>query len=70
MGVQDDFFWSIMPLPFEETEMPTFDASHELDMKRKRHADRGQRQEVRLPHVGHAFILQLPCLARRIGASD
>ncbi len=48
MGVQDDFFWSIMPLPFEETEMPTFDASHELDMKRKRHADRGQRQEVRL----------------------
>ncbi|CAL5220168.1 g2134 [Coccomyxa viridis] len=42
---KDDFFWSIMPLPFEETEMPTFDASHELDMKRKRHADRGQRQE-------------------------
>ena len=28
--------------------MPKFEASHELDMKRKRHADRGQRQEVRL----------------------
>ncbi len=45
--MQDDFFWSIMPLPYEESEMPPYEASHELDMKRKRHADRGQRQEVR-----------------------
>ena len=45
--VQDDFFWSINPLPLEEADMPKFEASHELDMKRKRHADRGQRQEVR-----------------------
>ncbi len=44
--LQDDFFWSIHPMPLEEADMPRFEASHELDMKRKRHADRGQRQEV------------------------
>ena len=35
------------PKPLEEEDMPKFEASHELEMKRKRHAERNRsRQEV------------------------
>ncbi len=45
--LQHDFFWSMDPKPLEEEDMPKFEASHELEMKRKRHAERNRgRQEV------------------------
>ena len=43
---QHDFFWSMLPQPTPEDKMPKREASHELDMKRKRQAERGQRQDV------------------------
>lgn len=70
--VQDDFFWSTMPLPLEEADMPKFEASHELDMKRKRHADRGQRQEVRaftLREIHTDGWIHSPCNIPHRGAS-
>ena len=43
---QRDFFWNTHPQPTPEDKMPKREASHELDMKRKRQAERGQRQDV------------------------
>ncbi len=39
---QDEFFWHLEPLPCKPERLPTFDASHEMDMKRKRDGDRGR----------------------------
>ena len=39
---QDDFFWKDRPQPCEPSQMPTFDASHELNMKRKRDQEHGR----------------------------
>lgn len=43
--VQDNFFWLTDPKPCEPKDLPKFDSSHELDMKRKRQADK-ERQQV------------------------
>lgn len=46
------------PKPLEEEDMPKFEASHELEMKRKRHAERNRsRQEV-----GSSSFQQLPAV--------
>ncbi|KAK9904109.1 hypothetical protein WJX75_004762 [Coccomyxa subellipsoidea] len=42
---RDNFFWLTDPKPCEPKDLPKFDASHELDMKRKRQAEREQRQQ-------------------------
>jgi hypothetical protein len=34
------------PLPCEPKDLPKYEKSHELDMKRKRHAERESRQQV------------------------
>ncbi len=44
--LQDDFFWHLLPKRCELGKMPKFEASHELDMKRKRQAERGQHKQV------------------------
>lgn len=46
---QDDFFWHMPPQKCELGKLPKFDASHELDMKRKRQAERGQHKQVSGP---------------------
>lgn len=42
--MQDNFFWLTDPKPCEPKDLPKFDASHELDMKRKRQADKERHQ--------------------------
>ena len=62
---QRDFFWNTHPQPTPEDKMPKREASHELDMKRKRQAERGQRQDVS-PLSAAAFCSAVPgcaCLA-------
>jgi len=41
---QDPYLWKLPPMPCEPSALPKYDASHELDMKKKRHAEREQRQ--------------------------
>ena len=53
---QDNFFWHTEPKPCEPRDLPKFDPSHELDMKRKRQADREMRQQVLPPSAP-------PCLS-------
>lgn len=43
MLAQDAYFWELPPKPCKESELPTYDASHELDMKKRRHAEKEQR---------------------------
>jgi hypothetical protein len=55
LTVQDNFFWLTDPKPCEPKDLPKFDASHELDMKRKRQAEREQRQQVFHPSPMFCF---------------
>ncbi|CAL8470770.1 g10312 [Coccomyxa elongata] len=41
---RDNFFWLTDPKPCEPKDLPKFDSSHELDMKRKRQADKERHQ--------------------------
>lgn len=58
--VQDNFFWLTDPKPCEPKDLPKFDASHELDMKRKRQAEREQRQVLSLAACPKLFFK--PCI--------
>lgn len=43
-AAQDPYLWKLAPMPCDPAALPKYDASHELDMKKKRHAEREQRQ--------------------------
>ena len=60
---QHDFFWSLHPQPTPEDKMPKREASHELDMKRKRQAERSQRQDVSSRSAGASALV---CLAAHV----
>lgn len=62
---QRDFFWNTHPQPTPEDKMPKREASHELDMKRKRQAERGQRQDVSLS----VQLPPLPCAWLRMSCT-
>ncbi|KAK9842364.1 hypothetical protein WJX81_008632 [Elliptochloris bilobata] len=52
----DDYFWKLPPSACDPSALPTYDASHELDMKKRRHAEREQRhaQSAGQAHHGGA----------------
>ena len=45
---QNDFFWAMEPRPCDPKDLPKYEKSHELDMKRKRADNRegGHRQVI------------------------